>query len=75
MAFFQDNPGKPAPEKQNHSVKTNLVLLVSKFQKQYLQITAVFYISIRFSPNMTMYIVQVLKKGWYQYTWSSADNT
>jgi len=26
-AFFQDNPGKPAPEKQNHSGKTNLDLL------------------------------------------------
>ena len=25
--FFQDNPGKPAPEKQNHSGKTNLDLL------------------------------------------------
>jgi len=27
MAFFQDNTGKPAPEKQNHSGKTNLDLL------------------------------------------------
>jgi len=27
MAFFQDNPGQPAPEKQNHSGKTNLDLL------------------------------------------------
>jgi len=27
MAFFQDNLGKPAPEKQNHSGKTNLDLL------------------------------------------------
>jgi len=27
MPFFQDNPGKPAPEKQNHSGKTNLDLL------------------------------------------------
>ena len=26
-AFFQDKPGKPAPEKQNHSGKTNLDLL------------------------------------------------
>jgi len=26
-AFFQDNLGKPAPEKQNHSGKTNLDLL------------------------------------------------
>ena len=26
-AFFQDNPGKPAPEKQNHPGKTNLDLL------------------------------------------------
>ena len=26
-AFFQDNPGKPAPEKQNYSGKTNLDLL------------------------------------------------
>jgi len=25
--FFQDNPGKPAPEKQNYSGKTNLDLL------------------------------------------------
>ena len=25
--FFQDNPGKPAPEKQNHSGKTSLELL------------------------------------------------
>jgi len=25
--FFQDNLGKPAPEKQNHSGKTNLDLL------------------------------------------------
>jgi len=25
-AFFQDNPGKLAPEKQNHSGKTNLEL-------------------------------------------------
>jgi len=27
MAFFQDNLGKPAPEKQNHSGKTSLGLL------------------------------------------------
>ena len=27
MSFFQDNLGKPAPEKQNHSGKTNLDLL------------------------------------------------
>ena len=27
MAFFQDNPGKPAAEKQNYSGKTNLDLL------------------------------------------------
>jgi len=27
MAFFQDNLGKPAPEKQNHSGKANLDLL------------------------------------------------
>ena len=27
MAFFQDNLDKPAPEKQNHSGKTNLDLL------------------------------------------------
>jgi len=27
MDFFQDNLGKPAPEKQNHSGKTNLDLL------------------------------------------------
>jgi len=27
MAFFQANPGKLAPEKQNHSGKTNLDLL------------------------------------------------
>jgi len=27
MAFFQDNLGKPAPEKQNHSDKTNVDLL------------------------------------------------
>jgi len=27
MAFFQDNLGKPAPEKQNHSGETNLDLL------------------------------------------------
>jgi len=26
-AFFQDNPGKPAPEKQNDSGKTDLDLL------------------------------------------------
>ena len=26
-AFFHDNSGKPAPEKQNHSGKTNLDLL------------------------------------------------
>jgi len=26
MAFFQDNLGKPAPEKQNHSCKINLDL-------------------------------------------------
>jgi len=24
MPFFQNNPGKPAPEKQNHSGQTNL---------------------------------------------------
>jgi len=27
MAFFQDNLGKPAPEKQKHSGKSNLDLL------------------------------------------------
>jgi len=27
MAFSQDSLGKPAPEKQNHSGKTNLDLL------------------------------------------------
>jgi len=27
MAFFQNNLGKPAPEKQNHTGKTNLDLL------------------------------------------------
>jgi len=27
MTFFQDNLGKPAPEKQNHFGKTNLDLL------------------------------------------------
>jgi len=27
MAFLQDNPGKSAPEKQNHCGKTNLDLL------------------------------------------------
>ena len=30
MAFFQDNLGKTAPEKQNHSGKTNLDLLAQE---------------------------------------------
>jgi len=30
MAFIQDNLGKPAPKKQNHSAKTNLDLLKQK---------------------------------------------